>query len=303
MSKLNNGYIGSDQRFTQSGLTVNKKHFIERKSGNRKAFSSINSISQLDLWINEKSWQGGSDGSDSISAIIDQSNRKNNLSRNYTSQGRIYKTNAKNGLPALEFNGSNNQYYTCSLDSLLLNDNNYSFDVTVIFVGRNDSQSGFFNFGNNLNTPFCNLRFGRTEWEAAGVRGEIWDASDFSYGDWTIHTWKRDSSSAINIKDKDLVPNYGSTGVGHRFMERVSSQSIYVNGQKLIRIGGSQIGLASNKQYSFGGVSSRHIIGRGRNSPFNGIFGELIVFYKALNDRELSFVHESLSEKWAIPLV
>jgi|GEM_PF-4306931 len=231
----------------------------------------------LQLWLDSSDYSTlYSDSSCSISSAVNGGvscwKDKSGYARNATAgDAPTYKTNAQNGKPVLEFNGTSN-YLTVSTSLL----NSLSSDVTMFIIASTSlvKNSSIIDSYPDRASPRFNLHM---PWSDNNI---YWDAGNNNAGGEVTASW-----------------NAGYTG--NYYVWSFSGSSALSNIS--ITQNGTIIGTsAGSTSFNFG-TSYNLDIGANRPSSFyKGNIGEILIYNRTLNQPENDRVNRYLANKWGI---
>ncbi|MDA0902031.1 MAG: hypothetical protein O3B09_01295 [Proteobacteria bacterium] len=240
---------------------------------NMTAFSPVNSIDGLVLWLDATSKDAFDKGEDVDGALVtnwydlnQQSFTKHNGSSSGTARPTYIKDGIKN-LPALDFDGSND-LFTLSAQPI-----HGSVARTIFIVATADVVDG------GAIVSLSNINTGGGKYDVTGEigirvsNGNKFYANDSILNEPSIVTLMNDINS--DVLDNVAYKNGGSP------LTATSSLDEVIN----TNIGTSKIG-SDTAIAAF----------------FNGLVGEIIIYQRFLNTSEREDIEEYLSKKWRIDL-
>ena len=259
----------------------------------RLLISSIPTLN-LELWLNAGKINGLSNG-DSISLWEDKSGNGRNATQSASSYQPLYKTNIKNGKPAVYFDGTND-YLSISGSSSSLKF--LHSDKSTIFLV---AQAGF-SADPNITMAFMDSSGG--SWGNIGYSVSYTDVSAYSYNNrFTLEVANSISTNRVDwqYQDNVLTPNsmHIIKVVGDMTNSTAANRSsIEIDGMALTSLN-SQAGAPSTSNSSYDIV-----IGTSANlfAYLYGYICELIIYSRNLSANEISKVETYLSSKYAISL-
>ncbi|MDX2083020.1 MAG: LamG-like jellyroll fold domain-containing protein [Rickettsiales bacterium] len=237
-------------------------------------------ISGLSLWLDATSERAFPTGQDSdgtkVSDWYDLNDQrtyeKTNVSQSTIGNQPTYTKSAINGLPALNFNNTSNQYLQ---NTNVLGSSLFSSDQTTIFILQKSTTTS-----TTTTTAIC--------WNVNAPRLVIHSPHNgtiyFDFG----------ASARIN------------TAVTNNFHNnpKILSFSHSSDGFSDIKVDGTQI-LRSAASYILPvSQSATFYLGRSNTTTdyFLGYIGEIIIYNRALKNDERSAIESYLSRKWGVPL-
>ncbi len=233
--------------------------------------SPINSIPNLILWLettSEKSFDSSAVNNTTIANWYDISNRVNvpptNATQNTPNNQPTYVSNAVNGLPAINFNGSTS---FMNFNGTSLNKGAY----TVFLVEQRNTANAGFIFGVDGG--------GRGSGFAIGYASST-IFRDYHY--WGAFSWVERTIPAYT-SPKTMISSISFGYAGN------NNICIYING---VTTGCGGNGVP--------GYTTAFKIGRADFASYSGYIAEVIAFDRALKDSERKAIENYLSQKWAV---
>lgn len=243
--------------------------------------SPVSSITNLILWL-EPSLDGNvisstnntdpEDG-DKVTTWKDhnpQSTAKTNLTQATDSMRPLYKTNSLNGLPAIQFDGTNDYYAISNIVS-------QSYSVFVVMKTSVAGTAGQAFVGKQIVTS-----------EVSGVTNDV---VPLSIGGGFVKTFAGSPDSTLT--GATTVSNNKAHIICTTRNEISGVRNIFVNGV----VDGSDVGrkgkLDANPFTTIGGDIVNGIY-------FNGYVGEIIIFDRVLKAEERTSVTSYLAKKWSV---
>jgi prepilin-type N-terminal cleavage/methylation domain-containing protein len=274
---------------TQSSRLVKRMNINSART--QTMSSPVNSIRDIVGWWEasleesfggnepEEDSNGGTDGVSVWYDINPHTTTKNNATSASTTNNPGYtqqSTTTINGMPTLEFNGSN-QYLR--FDGTSLANSNYS----VFIVEQRTTGTG-------------DYKYMLASSDNPGVQNQL---LQIGYRNDTTLTW----GQFANDYDITVASYTSPTPRIHAavFNSSATSPKIYfINGaQQTLNVNGSPTasqGLTSYTNATFG------FYGTGQNVYYKGNIGEIIIFNRALKTEERRSIEEYLSKKWKIKI-
>jgi hypothetical protein len=275
---LNNGFNGQ----LASALVYNKELSASEVAQNYNASKAQfyteqfpASVSGLQMWLKADSGVVDANGNSitldntAVDVWTDQSTNKKNARQSTAGSRPLYRTNVVNGLPAIQFDGTDDQML---LDGLATPDRNFSYfavvkPTKVAAAGHNSRFMGSkISGGTGINFGCTTTQFWAVLRDNAGTGPDI--------------TW----------------------GTSQAFSDTILSSVIMGSSDTKLRVNRNQIGTSSRTSWSGTGASSEYIGSDGVNtaSSFGGYICEILVFNRELTNRELNQVEQYLAAKWGI---
>ena len=259
------------------------KQFLLTSARNITQSSPVGTIKDLALWldaVNEKAFDIQISEGSSISYWQDtnpMSSSQLRLIQNTASDQPTYTFNGISGLPSVRYNSAINT------TRLLGTNMSLSRESTIFLVLRWD----FLNA--SINQSYLMSIGGDSAW--ASLESGIYNGSvSFTYYPYAAANGNNGYEATLN-KDKNTI-------LRRVYNPKINYSAIFLNGTL------GQSGIASySGNYDSSGNATMYVGNHG-SAPrtFGGLFGELIIYNRALSNDEIIDIERYLSRKWAIKL-
>lgn len=274
---LNNGFNGQ----LASALVYNKELSASEVAQNYNASKAQfyteqfpASVSGLQMWLKADSGVVDANGNSitldntAVDVWTDQSTNKKNARQSTAGSRPLYRTNVVNGLPGIQFDGTDDEML---LDGLVTPGSNLSYFAVVKPTGS-----------------------GAQGYEKRFFGSKVAGSTGINFGCTT-------SKFYAVVRDNAGSSGDTSWGTSQAFGDTVLSSVIMDSSNTKLRVNRNQVSTGIRTTWS--GTGASEYIGSDGASPalrFQGYICEILVFNRALTGRELNQVEQYLAAKWGI---
>ncbi len=234
--------------------------------------SPVASIKDLAAWYETTSDASFDDSEESNNTpvtnwydINPQQITKNNSTKSTADQKALFIEKAKNGLPVLRFDGTDDNYGNTTLT--------LGSEMSMFAVASTDSSAGWRRIIHVNNYFYLGIGSGTSQFAGFYGNGAAWNTAN-SYG----------ADAVLNLNQHYILSS----------ILRGTDNRGYVNGVDV----GNATGFPTETKSASTGL----LISLSSVQTWSGDIGEIIIFNRGLNSEERKSVEKYLSKKWGIPV-